>query len=709
MKKQVLTTFLALLGLSTSGIAQSLKPSNSPQSTLSTFQQELVFADGSTVQMNNSANAQNCFVVTPPSTPMRVHNALNKATMHKVTLKFKPVNNSINDNITVYNKQVGQLNFRYDAKNPSKPLVAELPEGKYSMLAIYRRSTGGLSFVFREDIQVGGDMEVEFDEAQATNPLSFTVYNPNGEEFHADIREGGKVTTPKNYDIVTSGTYIVDKTYGNVSIIQGGIFRPKGEPDYYTSKTSNNIVLGRSYFIGKAEKWYFVKLEGQMNKTSHYENAAKNYQVLTQAFMPSPHEGDLANNHTKGYYIWNVAMGQLVSRAGGTNTRYTLPDNKMTIYLDVTNTENDAFQAFVSPRFADSRKVDNNKAQYKYTIAAPVYILNGKLKYVASGYDLYSGLRINEKTFKPQFAPYNEAFSFEANKAYVFGDNCPINSIQFYLNGKSIAPKFTYVGMYGEVRESDLEMFIPDQTVEGSVLKGIITNPNVTVDGFDGSNTTIFTLNTKNSDLYPPVLQALRFVNNEGVITNRFENINDITLQFAAADFKAMQNDKRLRYFEYVGKPKVELFFAPYGTENWVSFVATEDKSKFFLPQYGNYFTAKPGSVKTETKIEGWQKLKVVLTDDAGNTQEQIISPAFRLPGKTSITNIVLQMPFVIDGSLLKATNNTVSAITIFATNGTVVATSTTNTLSLENLPHATYIVSLSLGNNTTSATKIVW
>ena len=70
--------------------------------------------------------------------------------------------------------------------------------------------------------------------------------------------------------------------------------------------------------------------------------------------------------------------------------------------------------------------------------------------------------------------------------------------------------------------------------------------------------------------------------------------------------------------------------YTPYDTEDWKPLPVEEDPSLFFLPTMGYFYS---GSLKDVTGAgrEGWFDLKIRLEDEAGNWQEQVISPAFRI------------------------------------------------------------------------------
>ena len=56
----------------------------------------------------------------------------------------------------------------------------------------------------------------------------------------------------------------------------------------------------------------------------------------------------------------------------------------------------------------------------------------------------------------------------------------------------------------------------------------------------------------------------------------------------------------------------------------------TRVPEKRFLPGWGDFYTCPTAAVDRKSG-NGWFDLRVTLTDARGNTQEQVVSPAFRI------------------------------------------------------------------------------
>ena len=73
----------------------------------------------------------------------------------------------------------------------------------------------------------------------------------------------------------------------------------------------------------------------------------------------------------------------------------------------------------------------------------------------------------------------------------------------------------------------------------------------------------------------------------------------------------------------------VEVAYSPYQEDNWNTLEVNEVPELYFN-RMGYYYTGSLATV-TGKGLDGWFDLKIRLEDAAGNWQEQVISPAFRI------------------------------------------------------------------------------
>ena len=158
-----------------------------------------------------------------------------------------------------------------------------------------------------------------------------------------------------------------------------------------------------------------------------------------------------------------------------------------------------------------------------------------------------------------------------------------------------------------------------------------VTNDNVDVDGIPGKNVTNIHFNMAGEDNTAPTLQMLDFRDQDGNAIDRFDTVEEGKLQFYCGDFneRYMDNEYHTQYFVCNDLVGVEVAYSPYQADTWTA-LGTNEVAEYYYDGMGHYYAAPLASVTGEA-YEGWFDLKIKLTDAAGNWQEQVISPAFRI------------------------------------------------------------------------------
>lgn len=274
------------------------------------------------------------------------------------------------------------------------------------------------------------------------------------------------------------------------------------------------------------------------------------------------------------------------------------------------------------------------------------------------------------------YAPYT--FIADEEHPVASCNNAPIielvqnNSTNTY--GKKISYVLYSTGMMGEYRQLDndslqLEIRYNDSIVCNQFSKmssalttlnksklpdGVIhtkfVNNNILVDGKQGQNVTELEFDMRKDDWEAPALTFLRFTNADGKVTNKINVNAEGSVEISAADFE------KLNGTSYFGiKPvNIQVSYAPTGTSSWTALQVTEDASKFRYPAFGYYYKGAVKGIST-----GWYDLKVKLTDEAGNWQEQTLKRAFNIYQSTSVNDVkpasecIVVARYAIDGRRL--------------------------------------------------------
>ncbi|MBR6247378.1 MAG: hypothetical protein IKQ89_00050 [Muribaculaceae bacterium] len=207
---------------------------------------------------------------------------------------------------------------------------------------------------------------------------------------------------------------------------------------------------------------------------------------------------------------------------------------------------------------------------------------------------------------------------------------------------------YNYIGRFGENNPADVRNAKMDIVVNGETLysgKGVssiqldellngeveatITDEACAVDEMEGANKAQLHFTLGVDDETPPTLTMLHFVDDNGDVTDRFENASEGKLEFSAGDFNRKYSEKNWSYYDRFAPTTVEVSYSPYGEDEW-SVLDVEEVPEYYWPIMGWFYTSSLGDV-TGTALNGWFDLKILLVDEAGNWQEQVISPAFRI------------------------------------------------------------------------------
>ena len=174
------------------------------------------------------------------------------------------------------------------------------------------------------------------------------------------------------------------------------------------------------------------------------------------------------------------------------------------------------------------------------------------------------------------------------------------------------------------------------------IIEGVYDNQNVIVDGLQGQNKTTIHYDASIENDIAPTLTFLWFKDINGDMNDHLQNASGGILEFSAGDFVPQVNSSTGGSY-YTCNPlnSVEVLYSPYKENTWSELEVEEIPENFCSPGYGYFYRGSLAGVTGEA-LKGWFDLKVKLTDAAGNWQEQIISPAFRIDdlAYTSVANI---------------------------------------------------------------------
>ncbi len=551
---------------------------------------------------------------------------------------------------------------------------------------------GQLSYVIKEQLQVDENMEIVIRPADATKHIRFESVLPNGEEmkFSTFDASGEQLISEGNCDAFFCNYYICllgfgsvannihMNSIGNLQNSDGTFTQRERDADIYINEgISDRYGVFQSRILKKDGVFYFHRLKAKGGGQEVVRNNPNDYVKHVEHFNTSP-LGETSTSHYNAFGTMDYVTGESMWGWTVVGAPTQIKDGNAVYYIDNpkdSDQENGVFHSLVYPAYTDYvyEIVGERPDGVQYTeevrvntMGLPIFTNNGEVDYVNEGYDYL--FRIDGEMGKEvTFA--HPAFSYsEKERTGVYGNSCPINVLvsenyfDEYVGGK-LFRIFPYpVGRLGEVRNTDLETMKMSVKYNGEEvandfskwyefcfnwakekhpdgeIDATFVNHNVRVDGVEGTNTTRVTFDQRREDWTAPTLQMLHFKNTSGMVTDRFDFPSDGILEFAGGDFNCQFNEAGKKYFDC--KPQtVEVCYSPYGRDAWQPLAVDEIPDLFSRPAFGYFYRGSLANVKGVSD-NGWFDLKIALTDEAGNKQEQIISPAFKIGDGASVNSV---------------------------------------------------------------------
>ncbi len=554
---------------------------------------------------------------------------------------------------------------------------------------------GEMSYIIKEQLQVDENMEILIRPADATKHVRFESVLPNGDvmKFSTFDESGKQLISEGNCDAFMCNYYICLLGFGsvanfllmnNVGNMQNsdGSF-PEWERDadiHINEGVSERYGIFQSRILEKDGVFYFHKLKTKGSEQEVVRNNPNDYVKHVEHFNTSP-LGETSDNHYSALRTMDFVTGEQDGGWDAIGTPTQIKDGEVAYYIDNpkdSDQENGIFHTMVFPAYTDSQY----EILYEYpdgstgrdvffpeTIGLPIFTNNGEVAYVNDGHSIENWLFQTDGDTGMDIYLAHPAFSYtEKERRGVYGNSCPANALMSenyfseYVGGKLFYITPCYIGRFGEIRQSDtrqLEMSVKYNGEEvandyskwyefcfnwakekhpDGVIDATFVNHNVRVDGIEGSNTTHVTFDQRKDDWTAPTLQMLHFKNTSGMVTDRFDFPSEGILEFAGGDFNCQFNEAGKEYFDC--KPQtVEVCYSPYGRDAWQPLAVDEIPDLFSRPAFGYFYRGSLANVKGVSD-NGWFDLKISLTDEMGNMQEQIISPAFKIGDGASVNSV---------------------------------------------------------------------
>lgn len=563
----------------------------------------------------------------------------------------------------------------------------QLAPGTYDFLIRYTNWSQDESyFVVRENVNVTEAMSLSFDPAEATNAVTFVPLDQNGTKLEVaefeyvlddngnwdvkTVKEGNSQGLGFSNDLLVEGYGYITGTFISAS---GGSYT---SIDKSTTININNLsdryTIAYNYLItGNTNEFYYICGQlGGVNGSTELKNDPATYNSISQEFdlyVPENLNPDFISRSDDYTFLNGVYDNGWVgggcympgSSKRSLNYWQCAPVNKGNSVYD--------YQLLFSPGIAYLHVLE--ESEYTRTCgidASPARFEGGKLHSYFTGNGIYltdmpkASSSTDLKNIKglPGVLP----FSFTADDTDLLpGSSVPMLcfKVQDYVSWTSM-PYFSwdleYRGNLGELRSCDLDLLKPVVKYGGVVQEvndydelysypAKLTNSedtelkkievSLSVDTRNGkgkamANNANIVMDLTKEDFVPPTLRMMQLRNESNLITNTFVPGSDINVAAIAGDF----NFDRMTGCIVSAAASVEFYYAPTGTTEWTSINMTED-NEFSSCNFGNFYRGVISNLS-----EGVYDMKVSLTDQSGNSQEQVMTNTFTVSNNSSVDTI---------------------------------------------------------------------
>lgn len=532
----------------------------------------------------------------------------------------------------------------------------ELEPGDYDFIFIWR-APDGMRVVVKQNIAVSGEMSVKADASEATNHFVYDMKMPDGtsvagENFdeHIYIADLKSSIVYKNEVVMAYLTNIVDYSTGISTRNKGDVWSNGAQGlDFF------------EYIVTAHDEGNYIILAGvDPSKPGIYSNNPSDYYTRecniadNNLYVPAPDpydEVDHSLNASACAASWkdgclNMSSKNSVSGATWNWQKYFICNDKV-----------NAPAISVTPVFTRLNwMADNHEEALTF---APLYDPSDDVwtpSYIAEAFGqnyMMTAFVTDDNGAMP--LETDKDFSVSYEEPVVFADNAP--TVTFIRPANVM--QYSFIGRYGELREADLHNHSLSITCDGTEVCSSysdlssfgwsdeakaegpwdisIVDENFKVDGLQGKTSCDqhFVAGPREST---PTVTIMQFRNGNGHPAFRFDRDEEAAVAFRAGAFKYEVSYTPFwrQYFDYSSLSSVKMEYSPYGAEKWQEIAVDEDQSKYFHSS-GAYYSGSLAAVTGSGKT-GWYDVRITIADEKGNTQQQVVSPAFLVGAPDSIT-----------------------------------------------------------------------
>ena len=550
-------------------------------------------------------------------------------------------------------------------QNFTNPLVVDVPVGTYDIITEFQplNDSGKSHILIKEQENIQGNSNIQINIANAINYVSTTAYDENGEILEPNAGFVGHIFFDRTLYFNPTDLITINDNYFLIDPFGGQ------DPDwnFYINDVSDRYSIIQTLVgIGYDQGDYFTKFEtiAGIEDAVSLANNPTDWSHHSEIFQTSQ-VGD--DDVSKAFFFASTYNGLLISGWGHGTGPINPGEEPFNAFIN-NSLNGDPADFLVIPAMVD------HFVYYGPTQGGESYFIKGNPVFSdGNGGVLYGSGDVSFNTHSSPFLaddyylmdtnkvkllPFHPRFSFDnaTTPSIILGNNVPITVSGFTLNPTTL--KLANKGRYGENRETDYFAMDIEVKQNGSVIFSgsyedfgsfnlpsngpieiVVTNANTLVEGLQGINTTTINYNASENDA-PPTLQHLQFRDSDDQATCILDSNVGATVRLAAGDFTYTNIDGSSGYYTYEPGNNVALSYSIYNQNDWSELEITEYPEYFQIPAFGDYYEASLEAIRS-IDHNVWYDLKVICTDAAGNTQEQVISPAFKIKQSLGIEDIV--------------------------------------------------------------------
>lgn len=576
-------------------------------------------------------------------------------------LTIKP--EGIWEEISVYSDNNGYYKYVHSYNSP-EGFSEEVEEGEYE---VYVLGNAGKSDWFRSTYMISVDHDMVFEpaaDADATNQITIEGVDENG------VSLSEKNISLMLYDGVFHSSGIDDFFFQ----LCGDSYVDKLECFRFNELTDNDKISIYAPIETEGQIAYLVEysaiLGGANNTGWTITNQAEDFDIFKEYFAVTegnqPYYYNVFTEYLAGENYMN-GVAYTASYGFDGNLTYN-PNEPLTIITNIDVREPDVYvdgevKAKISPLVYQNAPEDDLEDK---VISSNVFFKDNQMVMQPFG-EFFSTLWYPHNNTPFYFEETPVASYYTEKKNFAIGERTPIAYFQSRNYNENNSPygysycsgEFLFLGENGCQRYGDEasmmrvemngEVVFDDNLFNFNMMDGYfepetpcavhidIANKHLVYNGVDKYNNTVVDYDLNRNDAMPPTLTILQIMDEENTESIYLSNYASSHINFAAGDFKDHQNEMYgfIDHMQYVGKPNVEVYYT-IGNNEWNPLECAEDESMFH-PNYGNFFTIDLSQIEN-LPTDHWVDMKFIVTDEAGNSQKQILNNLFYTGTNVSIS-----------------------------------------------------------------------